>query len=76
MGQRDCALERAPIALAEGRPEDPRAKASAEIARVDPFGTATTSVRLKRNCDVARCAVPRHLKLRAMVGRGGIHGSS
>jgi hypothetical protein len=31
---------------------------------------------LKRNCDVARCAVPRHLKLRAMVGRGGIHGSS
>ena len=29
---------------------------------------------LKRNCDVTRCAVPRHLKLRAMVGRGGIHG--
>jgi hypothetical protein len=44
---RDCASERVPIALAEGRPEDPRAKASAEIAHVDPFGTATTSVRLK-----------------------------
>jgi hypothetical protein len=28
---RDCASERVPIALAEGRPEDPRAKASAEI---------------------------------------------
>jgi hypothetical protein len=28
---RDCASERIPIALAEGRPEDPRAKASAEI---------------------------------------------
>jgi len=43
---RDCASELVPIALAEGRPE-PRAKASAEIAHVDPFGTATTSVRLK-----------------------------
>ena len=28
---RDCASERVPIALAEGRPEDPRAKASTEI---------------------------------------------
>src|SRR5271166_4127075 len=28
---RDCASELVPIALAEGRPEDPRAKASAEI---------------------------------------------
>jgi|SRR5271165_2232969 len=28
---RDCASERVPIALAEGRPENPRAKASAEI---------------------------------------------
>jgi hypothetical protein len=28
---RDCAPERVPIALAEGRPEDPRAKALAEI---------------------------------------------
>jgi hypothetical protein len=28
---RDCASERVPIALAEGRPEDPRATASAEI---------------------------------------------
>jgi hypothetical protein len=44
---RDCASELVPVALAEGRPEDPRAKASAEIAHVDPFGTATTSVCLK-----------------------------
>jgi hypothetical protein len=28
---RDCATERVPIALAEGRPEELRAKASAEI---------------------------------------------
>ena len=28
---RDCASESVPIALAEGRPEDPRVKASAEI---------------------------------------------
>ena len=39
--------ERVPVALAEGRPEDPRAKASAEIAHVDPFGSATSSVRPK-----------------------------
>jgi hypothetical protein len=30
----------------------------------------------KRNCDVARSAVPRHLEFGAMVGRGGIHRSS
>ena len=34
---RDCASERAPIALAEGGPEDPRAKASAEIRPCRPF---------------------------------------
>jgi hypothetical protein len=45
--RRECASKLVPIALAEGRPEDPRAKASAEIAHVDPFGTATTSVRPK-----------------------------
>jgi hypothetical protein len=28
---RDCASQRVPIAVAEGRPEDPRAKASAAI---------------------------------------------
>ena len=34
---RDCPSERVPIAQAEGRPVDPRAKASAEIAHVDPY---------------------------------------
>ena len=28
---RDCGSEHVPISLAEGQPEDPRAKASAEI---------------------------------------------
>ena len=30
----------------------------------------------KRNCDVERNAIPRHLELRAMVGRGDIHRGS
>ena len=74
---RDCASELVPIALAEA---DQRTTSGRRHQRRLPMSILsappTTSVRLKRNCDVARCAVPRHLKLRAMVGRGGIHGSS
>jgi hypothetical protein len=44
---RDRASERVPIALAEADQRTPWAKASAEIAHVDPFGSATTGVRLK-----------------------------
>ena len=72
----DCASERVPIALAEADQRTPGRRHQRRLPMSILSAPRRRASALKRNCDVARCAVPRHLKLRAMVGRGGIHGSS
>ena len=57
---RDCASERVPIALAEGRPEDTRAKASAEVdvAAVTVEGSPQTGPERPRAPHQAACEPP------------------
>ena len=69
-------LEMLDAGQAEGRPEDPGAKASAEIAHVDPFGSATTRVRLKAELIRRALRRPETSQTPRYGGRGGIHGGS